>query len=215
MCTSPVSPLADTQSGITLSSKFSEHLNSLPSSVSLSEWSRTSAAKIASLVESKYGLKSAIHITPCISSDGNRFNASTVLSVVRPARSDGTETIILSSSYGRIRAKSGELDGLGLLSSLILLLQEAPWLARDHIFIFAPDICEKPCYADVINRFHNDPTWHPEFARSEPIAALHFQMPPAKGIGAITIDSDGSFGQLPNLDLVSSGNSLFLCAQNS
>ena len=86
------------------------------------------AARIAGLETSNHSF----------TSEAGQVHTS-IVAVLRAARGDGKESIVLSAEYPAGRdERSGAAESAGLLLALQQVLARVPWLSRDFIFVLTP-----------------------------------------------------------------------------
>ncbi|KAJ3693708.1 hypothetical protein LUZ60_009188 [Juncus effusus] len=163
-------------------------------------------------------------------SNQSSFATSTV-GIIRAPAGDGKESIVLVSPYDLEKFRSGylsESSSLGLAFSIFSLLSRASWLSKDVIWVATDSRFGD--YASVsawLNEYHNpNPNFGPgpDFGRGDDLGegfkragtmacAIVFKVverESGKGrrekVGEerenVAIYSEGSNGQMPNLDLV-------------
>ena len=138
---------------------------------------------------------------------GGPVAGTSVVALVRAARGDGKEALVLATPL----AGDSSL-ALGLSLQLLAHLARVPWLSRDIIWLAADAGVAGGMYAAVeawLAEYHGTESAHSHhtpaasFLRGGAIsAALTFDVP-AGGFDELELRAQGTHGALPNLDLVS------------
>jgi len=152
-----------------------------------------------------------------------RFNSSlqqnetnhgwNIFTTVKAPRSDGTESILVSSTYSKIPANTSKsyIDGLGFVVAIASQISKMKWISRDYHFLFTPECHGDAGTAHWIEDYHSPSSVKESldmilFPRSTILAALYLEVAPESALTStfdiLSIKLHGSNGQLPNLDLI-------------
>eukprot|EP00873_Tetraselmis_striata_P020296 jgi/Tetstr1/440560/TSEL_028881.t1 len=133
-----------------------------------------------------------------------------VAGVLRPARADGKEALVLVTPVWAGELSGADVVALGAVHSLAGQLASEPWLSKNLIWLAPPGRCGPSGHgavADWLARYYGLPggAANTSMHRAGRIQqAIVLDMPPrhAGAFDAFEVHMQGPWGELPNLDLV-------------
>ncbi|ORZ30316.1 Gaa1-like protein [Catenaria anguillulae PL171] len=127
-----------------------------------------------------------------------------VYAILRAPRADGSEALVLSTSWDNERSGSRNIYGSLLTLALAKFWRRFSYWAKDVVFVFAPDVYGVEQWVQAYHSSASSvmPSPTPMAHAGSVQAAVHLDFSEfhVKGIG---IEYDGFHGQQPNMDLVS------------
>lgn len=136
------------------------------------------------------------------------YNIETTL---KSTRGTGLDAIVLSAPFERLDLTDGNKGtyGFTVIISLLKYLETTEWRSKDTILVLYPGAFESVGINSWVDDYHNNTltpnTWSriSTYKYINIIAAFCFDLDPLKAIDEIALLSEGSYGNLPNFDLIS------------
>ena len=149
--------------------------------------------------------------------DAYMFDSGAVYGIHHAPRTDGSEALLILVHYNQTTKRQSKVSmpsGLAIITLLVSHLTTMKWLARNLIILAVDTVNSTEIVDKWLQIYHSDSHEFENFGRAGIIRiALIADIPFDSQYNSFSLIAGGGWGLLPNLDLISTVNSVFLSQQ--